>query len=254
MAITHHTIDMYPVHRVPVTRPFIWLSQGWDSMLHHRAASLAYGLLVAAMGALILAYDRHPLYIAASVAAFLVVGPVITAGVCELSRCRDHGEPTDFQSSLRSLTRNRAQLTSFAELLVFIALAGFGLAAVFLYITTGTIAPPVETTVWGDVLRQLSGAQISTYALTFGILAGIVFILSVVTVPMIIDRHVDASTAMQMSLKVALKDFPAMIVWAVLIVALVLLGFATALLGIVIVMPLLGHATWYAYRDIVEEA
>jgi len=254
MAVTHHASDMYPVHRVPITRPFIWLSEGWDSMMHHRSASLAYGVIVAAMGALILAYDRHPLYIAASIAAFLIVGPVITAGVCELSRSRDHGDRSDFQSSLRALNRNRAHLVSFAEVLAIIALAGFALAAVFLYIGTGTIAPPVETTVWGDVLRQLSGAQIGTYALTFGIVAGIVFVLSVVTVPMIIDRHVDANTAMQMSLKVALKDFPAMIVWAVLIVGLVVLGFATALLGIVFVMPLLGHATWCAYRDTVEEA
>ena len=92
MATTRESVDMYPEHRVPTTRPFIWLSEGWDSLLHHPAASLAYGVIVALLGSLILAYDQHPLYIALAISAFLVVGPVITAGLCELSRCRDHGD------------------------------------------------------------------------------------------------------------------------------------------------------------------
>ena len=62
MANAHESVDMYPVHRVPATRPFIWLSEGWDSLMHHKAASLAYGAIVALLGALILAYDQHPLY------------------------------------------------------------------------------------------------------------------------------------------------------------------------------------------------
>ena len=82
----------------------------------------------------------------------------------------------------------------------------------------------------------------------------IVFALSVVTVPMIIDRHVDANSAMRMSLRAALKDLPAMLMWAILVLGLVLAGYATWLLGMIIVLPLLGHATWFAYRDIVEEA
>ena len=70
----------------------------------------------------------------------------------------------------------------------------------------------------------------------------------------LVDRHVDAGTAMQMSLRVAHKDMPAMLVWAALIVVLVGLGFATRLWGMIVVLPLLGHATWCAYRDMVEEA
>ena len=124
--------------------------------------------------------------------AFLLVGPVVTAGLCELSRCRDHGEVSNLPISLQALRRNCTEL--------------------------------------------------------------VVFALSVVTVPMIIDRHVDAGTAMHMSLRVTLKDLPAMLVRVLLIVGLVAFSFATQLPGLVVVLPLLGHATWYAYRDIVEEA
>ncbi|KZX58748.1 hypothetical protein A3709_17270 [Halioglobus sp. HI00S01] len=254
MSRVHESAEMFPVHHVPATRPFVWLMEGWDSLIHCWPASLAHGALVAMLGSLILAYKQHPLYIATAICAFLVIGPVITAGICELSRCRDHGEPCDFSRSLAPLSRNRASLMMFAQVLVFVSLGGFALAALFLYNGTGQIAPAIETTVWGDVARHLTPLQTTTYTATFIVLATGVFLLSVVSVPMIIDRHVDAGTAMRMSLKVALRDFPAMLVWAGLIIALVAFGFGTRLVGMAFVVPLLGHATWFAYRDIVSEA
>jgi uncharacterized membrane protein len=67
-----------------------------------------------------------------------------------------------------------------------------------------------------------------------------------------LDSGADARTAMRTSLRVTLRDLPAMLVWAALIVTLVALGFASFLLGMIIVFPLLGHATWHAYRDLVR--
>lgn len=246
-------IEMYPVHRVPATRPFIWLAAGWDSLMHSPGASLAYGALVAMLGSMILAYQEHPLYIAAAVCAFLVVGPVVTAGICELARRRDHGDSSSFQDSLDAITRNKSSLLGLAEVLAFVAVAGFSLAALFLYATTGSVAPSIEMTVWGDVFRHLSTTHVVTYSMAFIIVSVLVFLLSLISVPMIIDRHIEPGLAMRMSLRVAVKDLPAMIIWAGLIISLVAFGFGTQLWGMVVVLPLLGHATWYAYRDIVEE-
>ena len=75
---------------------------------------------------------------------------------------------------------------------------------------------------------------------------------SVVSVPMMIDAGADARTAMATSLRVTLRDPPAMITWAALIVVLVAVGFASLLIGMIVVFPLLSHATWHAYRDLVE--
>ncbi|MEH6586351.1 MAG: DUF2189 domain-containing protein [Halioglobus sp.] len=247
------TIDMYPVHRVPATRPFIWLAAGWDSMMHSLGASLAYGALVALLGSMILAYQEHPLYIAAAICAFLAVGPVITAGICELARRRDHGQTSSFQDSLEAIKYNKAHLLGLAEVLAFIAVAGFSMAALFLYATTGSAAPSIASTVWGDVFRQLSTAHVVTYSVAFLVISAVVFLLSLVSVPMIIDRHIEPGLAMRMSLRVAIRDLPAMLIWAALIISLVAFGFGTQLWGMIIVLPLLGHATWYAYRDIVEE-
>jgi len=83
------------------------------------------------------------------------------------------------------------------------------------------------------------------------VLAGIVFVMSVVAVPLIIDRHAGAADAIRASLRATLLNLPAMLVWAVLIVGLTALGFVTLLVGMVIVAPLLGYATWHAYRDLI---
>jgi uncharacterized membrane protein len=252
MATANHPVNSYPVRSVPLSRPFIWLSEGWDDLLHHRAASLAYGLLVSALGGIILLYGRHPFYLAAVWSGFLLVGPILTAGLCELSRCRDQGELADFQSSLLPMRRNRRSLLGVAETLALIALVWFALSASIYIGLVGSLAPSLESTVWGDVMRQLSTAQLIAYSAIGLTLAAVVFALSVVTIPMIVDRHVDASTAMRTSLRITQRDLPAMTVWALLIVGLVLLGFVTGLLGMIVIFPLLGHATWRAYRELVE--
>lgn len=252
MATTQHSIDTFPIRSVPLTRPFIWLADGWDDLMHHRSASLAYGLLVSALGALILAYGRHPFFIAALSAGFLLVGPIMTAGLCELSRCRDKGEVADFQSSLLSLKRSRQSLFGVAETLALLALIWFALSGSLYLGLVGSVAPSLESTLWGDISLQLSRSQWIAYAIVGFVLAATVFALSVVTIPMIVERHVDARTAMRMSLRVTLRDLPAMLVWAALIAGLIFIGFATGLLVMVVIFPLLGHATWRAYKELVE--
>lgn len=252
MATVNHPVNSYPVRSVPLSRPFIWLSEGWDDLLHHRSASLAYGLLVSVLGALILAYGRHPFYIAAVCTGFLLVGPILTAGLCELSRCRDEGELADFQSSLLPLKRNRDSLLGVAETLALLALIWFAISGSLYIGLVGSVAPGVSTMMWGNFMGQISDSQLAIYIAIGVALAAAVFALSVVTIPMIVERHVDASTAMRMSLRVLWRDFPAMLVWASLITGLVLIGFATGLLGMIIIFPLLGHATWRAYKELVE--
>ena len=96
-----------------------------------------------------------------------------------------------------------------------------------------------------------SAAQILGYVLCGGLLAVIVFVVSVVSVPLIIDRRARASEAVRASARVALANLPAMAVWAGLIVAVTAVGFVTLLIGMVVIAPLLGYATWHAYRDLV---
>lgn len=252
MATLQHHPNPFSIHRVPLTRPFIWLSKGWDDFIHHAGASLAYGWLVTVMGALILAYERHPFFIAFTISVFLLVGPIMTAGLCELSRRQSTGETADFATSLRALRGHRHNLMTFANALLLLGVVWFLTSSAIVYSTYGSVAPSLQATVWGDVLRQVSTTQLITYIVSGGVLACIVFALSVVAVPMIVENNVDARTAMHTSLRVTMRDLPAMLVWGTLIFGLVVLGFATYLVGMIVVFPLLGHATWHAYKDLVH--
>jgi len=213
---------------------------------------LAYGVIVSAFGALILTLWSHPYLIAASISGFLLVGPLLGTGLVELSRRRERGDAVGFDASLSALGRHREALLRFSLGLLLIAVVWFGASTIMLAMVLGSAAPGLGSTVWGRLLDQVSSAQLLSYFAVGGILAAIVFARSVVAVPMIVDRDVDAATAVRTSHRVTLADLPAMLIWAALIVLLTAIGFLTFLVGMVVVFPLLGHATWHAYRDMVR--
>lgn len=250
--LTGQPMAALPVLRVPLARPFVWLRQGWDDLRHNPGASLAYGLLISAMGAVILAFWSHPYLMAASISGFLLVGPLLTTGLCELSRLRANGQPTGFEDSLSALGRNREALLKFSVGLLAISAIWFASSTLMLHMVLGSAGPTLGSTIWGSLFDQVSSAQLVSYLAVGGILACIVFACSVVSVPLIIDRQTDAGTAVKTSVRVTFSDLPAMVVWAALIVTLVSFGFATFLVGMIVVFPILGHATWHAYHDLVQ--
>ena len=90
------------------------------------------------------------------------------------------------------------------------------------------------------------------YAAVGGVFAAIVFVISAVSIPMLLDRNGDIYTAMATSFLAVTRNPAAMLVWAALIVTLTALGFATALFGLIVIFPILGHATWHAYRELTQ--
>ena len=113
--------------------------------------------------------------------------------------------------------------------------------------------PAMASAYLSDIL--LNGEHLAftlTWLLAGGLLALFVFAISVVAVPMMLDHDTDAVTAATTSLRAFSQNLPALLLWAGLIVGLTLFGFATLLFGLVIIMPILGHASWHAYRDLVE--
>lgn len=248
----HASPEAFRIHAVPTSRPFLWIARGWEDLWRHPAASLAHGLLVAVLGALILAFSVHPYAIATAGCGFLLVGPLFAFGPCELSRRIERGETADFGAALAPLRHRATAITAFGATLLMLGAAWLVLSWWMLETMLGSAAPAWAQTMWGDVLTHLGASQLMSYAAVGAVLAAIVFALSVVSVPMMLDSGADARTAMLTSLRVTFRDLPAMLVWAVLVVVLVAAGFATFLLGMVLVFPLLAHATWHAYRDLVK--
>jgi uncharacterized membrane protein len=249
----HHFLHV-EIRRVSTRQSIVWLRRGWDDFKHLKSASLAHGALITALGAVLLMLgSSHPYLIAAAISGYLLVGPVMTTGLCELSRRRAAHESTGFDESLSGMTRNPEGLLYFGVVLAIVAAAWFVLSGILLQSALHASAPSLGDALWGSLSDAASRPQMLAYIGSGAILAAIVFTLSVVAVPLIIDRHASALDAMWISAKVTFWNLPAMIVWAAIIVGLTVIGFAPFLFGMIIVAPVLGHATWHAYRDLIGD-
>ena len=239
------------VRRVAMRQPLEWLKRGWSDLKHIGGAGLANGALIAILGGVLLMLGSTHLYlVAAAVTGYLLVGPVMTTGLCELARRREARQAVGFDESLQALTRNPEGLLHFGGVLACVALLWFVLSAVLLESVLSAPVPSLAVELWGGS-SLLTVAQILGYLGCGAVLAAVVFALSVVSVPLIIDRHASAAQAIRASLQVTKVNLPAMLLWAALIVAITAIGFLTFLVGMVIVAPLLGYATWHAYRDVI---
>ena len=241
------------IRHVAAAQPLSWLKAGWQDLRANPLPSLAYGLLFALGGDLIiLAALEHPHLISVAISGFFLVAPLLAAGLYELSRSHGEGEKLLFIDSLRCFRRNGQSLAFFGLFLGLTMLFWERVSAVaFALIAIDT--PAMASAYLSDIL--LNGEHFTftlTWLLAGGLLALFVFAISVVAVPMMLDHDTDAVTAATTSLRAFSQNLPALLLWAGLIVGLTLFGFATLLFGLVIIMPILGHASWHAYRDLVE--
>ena len=255
-ATTHraiHTVETVEVRSVPPLRPFAWLGRGASDLLACAPANFGHSTTMVVLGwILLLMLGRHPYFVAAAVTGFLLVAPVMTTGLCELSRLRARGSTPDFDASLDILVREGNDLFRFGIVLAIAAALWFILSEAMLATVLDVPGPGIAETYYSGFLDHANRAEVISYVGMGAVLALVVFALSVVTVPLMIDRHVSAGVAMRASLKAMVRNPLAMIVWATLIVGLTAIGFATLLIGMILVIPLLGHATWHAYRELVN--
>jgi uncharacterized membrane protein len=243
--------DLPAVRRITADRPLAWLRAGWRDLKANPLPSLAYGLLFALGGDLIiLAVLDHPHLLTVAISGFFLLAPLLAAGLYELSRASGRGERLLFIDSLRCFRRNGQSLALFGLLLALMAIIWERFSAIAFALIGGDM---VGSAVLSDII--LGGEHLGFIALWFAsgaIMAVVVFALAVVSVPMMLDRDADVATAILSSLRAVAHNPWPLLLWAAIIVALTLVGFATLLFGLVVLMPILGHASWHAYRDLVE--
>jgi uncharacterized membrane protein len=247
----HQTLRV-EIHHVPALQSILWLRHGWDDLRGIGLLSVVHGVLITTLGGILLMLGgSHPYLIAAAVSGYLLIGPIMTTGLCELSRRRAAHEPLGFDESLQPMTRNREDLLYFGAVLAIGAAAWFVVSQLVLQSVLHTSAPSLAVALWGSITDNISRPEMLAYIGSGAVIAAVAFTLSVVSVPLIIDRHASALDAMWISVQTTFRNLPAMLVWGALIVVLTALGFATFLIGMIVVAPILGHATWHAYRDLI---
>src|ERR1019366_3560775 len=127
----------------------------------------------------------------------------------------------------------------------------FGISAVMLGAVFHVAAPDMRETLYRGFFESTNRSQVLAYIAAGGALAAAVFAVSGVAIPLMIDRHATAGQGMRASVKAVFTNIPAMILWSALILVLTVIGYAPLLCGLLVIAPLLGHATWHAYKEMI---
>lgn len=235
---------------VDMISPTRWIERGWEDLRANPLPGLTHGLVLAVIGWLLLwmAHDRFWL-LAGAFSGFLIVAPVLATGLYHISRERAAGRKAGLGDVLNLWQSFDERLVRFGMLL---GLAGTGWVMCSAALITLWSPVPIQKPV--DFVRHIVLVKevglFEAWLLLGSVLAAPVFASSVVAIPMLIDKSVPISMAVNASWR-AVADHPAPLVWwAVLISMLVGLGMVTGLLGLIFVVPLVGHASWHAYRDL----
>jgi uncharacterized membrane protein len=239
---------------VPVTlsSPFRWLALGWADLRRNPVPGLLHGLLLTLFGWLLLWTVRDQFWLlAGAFSGFLIVAPILATGLYHVSRACNSGRCVGMREVAQLWRSGDGRLVRFG-LLLGLAGTGWVLTSAGL-ITVGSPEPihkPVDFLRHVVLVREIGLFEI--WLLLGALLAAPVFASSVVALPMLVDTPVSVGTAVSTSWRAVASHPGPMALWAVVIAAVATLGMLTALLGLIVLVPLLAHASWHAYCDLCE--
>ena len=245
----------FGVRNVPLLRPLGWLALGWRDLMRCPLPGILHGLALAVFGGVLFVLARDKFWLlSGAFTGFLLVAPVLATGLYAVSKALEKGQRADLAVAMAAWKPDREQggrLMIFGLLLAF---AGTGWVMTSASLVTGFAAAPVTTPL--DFLRVVvlneQSPLFEVWLAMGALLAAPVYASSVVAIPLMLDRKVSVLAAVLTSWRVVQTHPLPMALWAALLMALTVLGMASLLLGLVVVAPWLAHASWHAYRDVVD--
>ncbi|MDC8787091.1 DUF2189 domain-containing protein [Roseateles koreensis] len=243
-------IELRPL---PWSAPWRWLKAGWRDFRRAPAIGLFYGLCFTLMGwAVLRVFQTAPVYTLALSAGFLLVGPFMCLGLYQVSYRLEAGEVPGLLDSLTSWRRRISQLAIFGFVLLILEMLWARSALVVFAVSfngmpdfAGSIAKLLDLENLGFIVAYLAVGAV---------FAGLIYAVCVISIPMLLHRDTDAITAGLTSLRLVLTQTGVMILWGSLITILVVLAMIPGFAGLLVVGPVLGHASWHAYREAVVDA
>ena len=251
--VTENPSSSFPVmRRVKASAIIDWLHAGVEDTRRGGLASLFYGVFFAATGLLLHAVFAENYWLLAGLTTgFLLLGPFLAMGLYDLSRRMELGEPPKLVPSLTAWRPNLINIGLFAGLLVVVLLAWTRTSfVIFAHFFDGRL--PTFTDVVLNVITFKQPSFTLIYFAVGGLFATFIFAITVIAMPLMMDRKTNAIAAALASLLACSRNPVPLLLWAFCIVVLIGFGFATSFLGLIVTMPVVGHATWHVYRDVVE--
>jgi uncharacterized membrane protein len=232
--------------------PLRWLRLGWRDFIRCPGIGLFYGACFMVMGwALLAVYESAPAYTLALSAGFLLMGPFLCLGLYRASQRLEAGETPGFGDSLLAWDTRTAQLGIFGFVLLVLEML-WGRATLVIFAVSFDGMPDLK----GSLLALLEPENIgfiTAWALVGMVFATLIFAISVVSIPMILHRQTDAITAGLTSGRLVLTQPGVMLAWALLIALIVGVALLPWFAGLLVAGPLVGHASWHAYRAAVVD-
>ena len=236
-------------------QPWQWLAEGWNDVLAMPRISLTYGavflaqIIIVSLG---LVYFEISALVFPLAGGVILLGPMLAAGLYEASRRLHAGEPVRLSDVFIVTSQSPGQLAFFGVLLFLIFLAWVRIATLLFALCFGQVAIPPMETFLSDLLLTTPGLTMLILGTIIGAaIAMVIFTISAFSVPMLFDVDVDVFTAISESFNTVRNNPGPMLLWAWLILVVMGAGLATAGVGLIIAFPLIGHATWHAYKSAV---
>jgi uncharacterized membrane protein len=246
--------DTAPLQLRPLnfSAPLHWLVLGWRDFRRAPAIGLFYGACFVVMGwALVAVFESSPAYVLALSGGFLLVGPFLCLGLYRVSQQLENGAKPEFADSVLAWRARTGQLAIFGVVLLVLEMV-WARSTMVVFAVTFDGMPDFK----GSLLALLSPENlvfIVVWTAVGALFASLIYAISVVSMPMILHRRTDAITAGLTSLRLVLSQTATMFWWALLIAMLVGLAMLPWFAGLLVVGPVVGHASWHAYRAAVAD-
>ena len=232
--------------------PFSWLAKGWRDMMASKGIAAFYGVCFWLMALVLgVVFRNKPEYAMSIASGCLLVGPFLAMGLYEASRRLGLGLTPELGSSLVCWDKHIRSMGMLVLVLIVLELL-WGRASLVVFAVFFNTGMPSTTGVIQAIFNLQNWEFLAVYLLVGGFFAGLVFAISVVSIPMILDRDTDAISAAITSLQVVFSNVLVMLLWGLLVSALVAVALVPYGVGLLLIGPWLGYASWHAYKGSVR--
>ncbi|MCR9270373.1 MAG: DUF2189 domain-containing protein [Hyphomonadaceae bacterium] len=252
--MTEQTFKLPDVATVSIDAPFHWLSGAWQDYLRAPLPFMMYGIALAGVSAMIawaLVFSGAFAWVFVLAGGFFLIAPVLAMGLYEGGRMLEEGHTPGLTDIV--LVRSAIRLDiAYLGLALFLIYLFWTRLAQIVYALSTPVMHKEPTAFLSFMFTTVEGMNMAiTGSIIGGVVAFIAFSLVVISAPMMLGAKTDVFIATITSVRSVTRNFVPMLIWAVLIAGLTAIGIATAFFGLILVFPLIGLATWRAYRELV---
>ncbi|PKH04489.1 hypothetical protein CXF72_01015 [Psychromonas sp. MB-3u-54] len=232
-------------NKVEIFAPFHWLSLGAKDFIAAPLISLVYGVIFSLIPVVIMYLyretDNHLINISMTI-TFTLIAPVFAAALYDISWELEKGHKPSFSHSVKSMFRNPVGAWAFAVIILLIMTAWLRIAVLVYALYPASLNPTFE-----ELLAFLSLGTVLGAVILVAVL-----VLSAFTPQILLERKVDIMTAIFTSTRAVINNFYAMLVWGLILIIFVFLGFLTSAVGFIVIMPILAFSSWHAYIAVIK--